>query len=252
MRLLSGTGDESKLNRYRLVSFAYTGTSLLGLFILASLAFSTSAYTATLAFRKQFTFLVFGAICILGAIAGIYPSKCSRVSYVGVHSDHASEEARKSAAEKVTVFKGHHPTCGNFSSHVLELRGKTYCAGCGGLIIGATASLFGALLFIVFGLNVGEAGRLAFGLGFMGVTCGLLQYNLPVNRGAFHFCLNSLFVLGAFLLLIGISEVDSIVLDLYFLTLVTYWIIARVMISRLNHRQTCAGCGLAECGYSFS
>lgn len=252
MRLLSGTGDESKLNRYRLVSFAYIGTSLLGLFILASLAFSTSAYTATLAFRKQFTFLVFGAICILGAIAGIYPSKCSRVSYVGVHSDHASEEARKSAAEKVTVFKGHHPTCGNFSSHVLELRGKTYCAGCGGLIIGATASLFGALLFIVFGLNVGEAGRLAFGLGFMGVTCGLLQYNLPVNRGAFHFCLNSLFVLGAFLLLIGISEVDSIVLDLYFLTLVTYWIIARVMISRLNHRQTCAGCGLAECGYSFS
>lgn len=155
--------------------------------------------------------------------------------------------------ETTIMFKGHHPTCGNFSSHLLQFGSKIYCAGCTGLVVGAIISLVVSLLYFFTGLGVGEAGMLIFWLGFIGVACGLLQYNLFTNRGVVHFFLNTIFVLGAFLLLVGVNEVNgNFVLDSYLLTLIVYWIIARIMLSQLEHKKICATCSLKSCSYSFS
>ena len=95
---------------------------------------------------------------------------------------------------------------------------------------------------------------LIFWLGFIGVACGLLQYNLSnVNRGPVHFFLNVIFVLGAFLLLVGVNEISgSSFLGVYLLTLIVYWIMARITLSQLEHRKICATCNSKLCSFSLS
>lgn len=243
--------EVKRMTRYKLVSIAYLGVSLLGLCLLAVLVSSTPISSSNLTFRTHLTFSCFGAICILGIIAGIYPSKCSSVRHFRSIKKNVSQIDREDSDKKAVVLSGHHPTCETFSSHVILFRGKTYCAGCTGLVAGAIASLFGILLYFLVGLNITESGKFIFYMGFVGVACGLLQYELPVNKGIVHFLLNIIFVLGAFFLLISVSEANSVGLDLYFLALTVYWIVTRIIMSRLEHLRMCATCGLISCSYSY-
>lgn len=196
---------------------------------------------------------VFGVICFLGITAGVYPSRCSRTLHFRkklrsrVHYD--AEPA--SGEERITSFEGHHPGCGKFSAHVFQLGDKKYCAGCTGLVVGATISLLGTPVYFFTGSFLGEMAMVLFWLGFTGVTLGLLQYNLFGIYGSFvHLSLNIVFVTGAFLLLIGIEEITSnLVLEIYLVTLTLYWILARILLSEQEHRRICAACGLESCSF---
>jgi membrane-bound ClpP family serine protease len=147
-------------------------------------------------------------------------------------------------------FVGHHPTCENFSAHILQFGSKIYCAGCTGLVLGAIISLLGILLYSFHDYNFGGNAALIFWVGFISVVCGLLQYHIPNgNSGLVHFFLNVTFVLGAFLLLVGVNNITSnFILEVYLLALTTYWIIARIIFSQIEHRKICATC-LQSCSY---
>jgi len=248
---LQQDAEVKRLTHYRLLSIAYLSVSLFGLCLLVVSLFSTPISLSSLTFWRQLTISCFGAICILGTIAGIYPSKCSSIKHFSSIRKNASQINRGNSDKKAIILSGHHPTCGTFSSHVILFRGKTYCAGCTGLVAGAIASLFGILLCFPAGLNISETGKLLLCLGSIGVACGLLQYELPVNKAMVHFLLNIMFVLGAFMLLISVSKVNNVGLNLFFLALTVYWIVARMMMSRFEHYKMCAYCGLASCSYSF-
>jgi len=225
------------------------GISLIGLCLLAILTFKTSGNMINFPFKNILTGLLFMTVCIIGILAGISPSKCSRI----VHSNNGNKKVNKKEKtnSRITTikFKGHHPTCGKFSSHIIKLGNQTYCAGCIGLLTGAIISIFGSLLYFFIDFNIGKISILIFWLGFVEVACGLLQYHIIiVNSGVVHFFVNVIFVLGAFHLLIGVNEIKSnFVLNFFLLALIVYWIITRMLLSQLEHKEICSTCDLELC-----
>ncbi|UCD73057.1 MAG: hypothetical protein JSW01_06375 [Candidatus Bathyarchaeota archaeon] len=243
----------SRLPRIRLntLTHFFLGISLLGLVLVAALTFSTQS-SEVISPRQRFVVgLVFGLICFLGIIAGVFPSRCSRIFHFQEERGGrlVSREKLDSMRTEYIAFEGHHPDCEDFSAHVFQMGGKKYCAGCTGLVAGAVISLFGTLVFFSTEIVLGNMGVLVFWLGFAGAIVGLLQHSLSRNQGSgVHLLLNTTFVLGAFLLLVGIDEITGdLFLEGYFLVLTLYWILTRMFLSRQEHRRICRACGLESC-----
>ena len=76
--------------------------------------------------------LIFGAICVLGIIAGITPRWCTFAS--------------KSERRGNDGVAGHHPDCGHFPGHTVKLGERVFCAGCSGLVLGAVTALIGLFM----------------------------------------------------------------------------------------------------------
>lgn len=245
----------SSLSRIRLniLALFFLGVSLIGLFLVAVLTFSAPP-SEVISSRQRITVgSIFGVICLLGIVAGVFPSRCSRMLHFQERggSRPASQAKQKIVRKKDFTFEGHHPGCEDFSAHVFRLGGEKYCAGCTGLVAGAVISLLGTLVFFSTEIVLGDVGALVFWFGFVGVVLGLLQHPLSRKRGAgVHVLLNVAFVLGAFLLLIGIDGIASnMFLESYFLALVFYWILTRILLSQQEHGRICRACGLESCLY---
>jgi len=241
----------AKLN---IVASFYLIASLLSLGLFAILAFSQTVPKTDFTWQKLLAGTIFSVICILGILAGLSPSRCSRTTHYKTTKRSSSYAERLNNEDETSMsFEGHHPACSNFASHVLSVGERKLCAGCTGLVIGAIVSLAGSFLYFFVGLQIEEFSALVFWLGFVGVLFGLLQYKIPSSNSLVHFILNVTFVLGAFLLLVGANSVnESLPLDLYFIVLSVYWILTRIELSRLEHRKKCLGCSRKSCGLSFN
>jgi hypothetical protein len=233
------------------LSMILFGISLLGLILLTVLTFSISVTLVILPQQRLLTGSVFVAICVLGIVATLNPSTCSGVLRFGRDQDERPHVKGAGTGKPGVRFAGHHPTCSGFSSHVFRIGGKTRCAGCTGLVAGAVASIAGSVVYSFVSFNLGGAGAPIFWAGFVGVACGLLPHSLLDHKGAFvRLSLNFVFVFGAFLLLVGVNEATgNPVVAFFLLALIVYWIYARIILSRQEHRRTCANCGLKECPY---
>ena len=231
------------------LSLVFTGLSVFSVGILAVLTFSFPTSIITFNLQKQLIGSIFAAICLIGIIVGVFPSKCSHILHFRGRSEN-SDKTGQIDREKTTIeFRGHHPICGNFSAHIIRRGDKIYCAGCTGLVSGAIISLFASFSYSFSDFNVGESSVFVFCFGLVAVVCGLLQYHiLNLNKGAVHFFLNVIFVLGAFFLLVGVHEITgNFILEFYLFTLIIYWIITRIMTSQLKHSTICATCDLKSC-----
>lgn len=228
------------------VPLAFFGTSMLGLLFLALLTFSSS--TNTMQMQKQLIVSIFWIICIAGIAAGISPTRCSRI-FQHQKTQRMVNKEKGTNTDNVTItFKGHHPTCGSFAAHVIHFGDKIYCAGCTGLMVGAVISLVCSLLYVLSEANMKETSMFLFWVGFAGVACGLFQYVSFAKKASIHFFFDAFFVTGAFLLLLAVNEIsNNFVLGLYLLMLILYWIIARIMLSRWEHRRLCSTCSLRTC-----
>ncbi|MCJ7770490.1 hypothetical protein MUP37_02810, partial [Candidatus Bathyarchaeota archaeon] len=226
--------------RLRTLSLSYESLSIVGLIMLAVATFRSPSSTQDSDLLRRLSGLVFASICILGAVAGTFPKTCSRTSHF-VNRENPSRKEENSHEARI-VFTGHHPSCGQFNSHVLRFRDRTLCAGCAGLVLGAVISLVATASYLLFGLLAGGNMISFFWFGFTAVALGLLQYHIPYgDAGLVHLLLNTSFVLGDFLLLVGVNEIaGNPVLSAYFLVLTIYWILARITVSRLEHHIVCA------------
>jgi hypothetical protein len=235
-------------DRFSMVIF---GISLLGLILLATLTFGVPATLVVLSQQRLLTGSVFVAICILGMVAALYPSRCSGVLRFGKDKGEHPHVKGVGTARSGAGFTGHHPACSGFSSHVFRIGDKVLCAGCTGLVAGAVASIAGSIPYLLLGFDVGGAGAPIFWGGFIGVACGLLPHSLiDLRRASVRLSLNFVFVFGAFLLLVGVSDITgNATVVLFLLALIVYWIYARIMLSRQEHRRICANCRLSECPY---
>ncbi len=237
----------------RTATLFFLAISTIGLGIVAILTYSQTIPNTDFAWQKPATGVMFSVICVLGIIAGLSPRRCSSATHFKAAKKSSAETQKPLDAEKAsTTFKGHHPDCGNFSAHTLSFNGRTLCAGCTGLVLGAVLSLVGCFAYFFVGLPIEGFSGVVFWLGFFGVLCGLLQYELPVNDGFVHFLLNVVFVLGAFLLVVEVNAArESLVLNLYLLLLTVYWVLTRIELSRIEHRRKCLSCGSKPCSVSF-
>lgn len=233
------------------LSFFFISISFFGLCLLYALTFKVQISAIYFPLQRQLIGSIFGAICILGIAAGVFPTRCSRMFHFK-GQEKRSNKIKQTHTIKTTKFSGHHPTCGNFSDHTLCLNSRTYCTGCTGLILGAIIALIGSFLYFFYGFHLVGSEVTIFWLGFMGVTCGLLQYSLlNLKNGAARLFLNAIFVLGAFSLLIGVNKItDNLIIEFYLLILIVYWIMTRIILSQREHGRICNSCSLKSCDFS--
>ena len=225
--------------------------SVIGLALLPFLMLNPPL-SPVLPLQNQFIGVAFMVICILGIIAGISPTHCSRPSRTkkGTNTRQTISDSPLQKGDSLQK-KGHHPTCEKFTSHVIQIRSRTFCAGCTGLVSGALLALIGSSVFFFGNLRLPfPIGVFWLGIGFVAV--GLLQHFIyqvfHVNRGEIRFLANVIFVFGAFLLLATLTQLtNSVVLGGYLLILILYWIFTRIVMSRRSHQRICAQCGNRIC-----
>ena len=200
--------------------------------------------------RRPIVGTFFSIVCMLGIIAAMTPSKCSEVfHFKGRGKREENNEESENRQKEILIFRGHHPECKNFGAHTFRICNKTFCAGCVGLALGAILSLFGSALYFFFKLSFMSNHLVAFWIGFVGVSCGLLQYHLfDWGKSSVHLSVNVVFVFGVFLLLMAVDGItQSVIVDCYLIAVSFLWIYTRIVLSQLDHKRICRACHVEEC-----
>ncbi|MFX1561740.1 MAG: hypothetical protein ACFFDP_00335 [Promethearchaeota archaeon] len=226
--------------------------SLVIAILLPILTFCVPSVHQSIPYEKEVIGIIFGTICILGIVAGIIPSRCSQVFHFKREQKELIKTTKSKEPFKSTLMvKGHHPTCSNYSSHVLRLDSTILCGGCTGLTIGGLLALVSSCLFFFLGWTLPWL-FIFYWLGFFGVVVGLLQHSIykifRIGSGFVRVIVNVFFVMGSFLLLASTIEITHyFALELYLLLAIIYWIFTRIMISKREHHLVCTKCGDQVC-----
>jgi hypothetical protein len=225
--------------------------SFLGLIIIAMFANLSPPMQGDVSWRKPLVGTVFSIVCVLGILAGVFPSKCSGMFHFRKAKRGEFTRESTSLPKKTLVFRGHHPDCENFGAYVFRIGERVFCAGCTGLILGAALSLLGVVPYFFLNLPFWSNYFLVFWIGFVGISCGLLQYHLfNWGKSSVHLSLNSFFVFGVFLLLVGVDAItQSLIVDSYLIGLSIFWLYTRILLSQLDHEKICTACHVEECEF---
>jgi len=208
------------------------GISLSGLFLVLILASNAPTIQKGIPWRKPLVGLVFSIICMFGILAALSPRQCSR-------SLHFRRENLNSTDHQIHL-SSHHPDCEEFSAHVIHISGHDLCAACTGLLFGAVIALIGSSFYFFGGWHIKEAGLGAVLAGVVGVVLGFFQLRF---RGFVRLVCNMFFVLGAFLILVGMDElIESLFVDCFLLALTVFWILTRIQLSQWDHWRICSSC----------
>jgi hypothetical protein len=196
------------------------------------------------AFRNLTVGSAFCAVCILGIFAAVFPSSCSAIPSFEKHN--RGNKSKLTIHE--TTLQAHHPSCENYSTHVLHIGSRKFCATCSGMLVGASAVLIGAGLYFFGNLRIGEPVILV-SVGAFLVFFGLLQAALPkLSSGSTRFFASTIFVIGCFLMLVSLDEtVKNTSIDLFFVALCILWIMTKIALSQWDHQQTCSQCSRESC-----
>ncbi|MGY5864673.1 MAG: UbiA family prenyltransferase [Candidatus Thorarchaeota archaeon] len=201
--------------------------------------------------QPQFVGSIFITICLLGAIAGVRPSSFSRS--VSRKSIQEEDSQKPEVPQEIPALRGHHYSCDEFSDHVLRIDNNVFCAGCTGLTTGAVISILGSLVYFFLGVSFLDE-LLVFWVGLSGVFLGLVQHQiyrlLSIRSGFFRFVLNVIFVVGAFLVLVGANRITGdLTVDIYILCVILLWIITRILMSKSEHERICKRCDDETCSH---
>ena len=225
----------SQPSNVTLLSFVLA--SILGLVSLAFFALNSTASADGFALRKPLIGSIFLLICVFGSLAVVVPGKCNSIlggqekgSLFGFHS----------AAPSSHALKGHHYDCEGYVAHIIKFRGRTLCAACSGLFLGAVTAMFGTVAYFFSNAELNQFGLLFLiaGMGF--IALGFIQFK---SLGPGRLLVNSLFVLGAFLVLLAADAISmNLFIDLYVISLALLWIFTRILLSQWDHSRICHSC----------
>lgn len=238
---MSSTGfQHSNLTLAFLIS-----VSIFGLFTSTFFVFHPFTLEDGLAYRKLVTGTAFSILCALGIFAALFPSSCSAIPKFKKRN----KQKNSTPTMHETTFQAHHPSCDNYSTYILSIGKMKFCATCSGLIVGATAVLFGTGLYFFGNLRMGDPFILVL-VGAAGVALGLLQSALPKFSGGFtRFSASILFVVGTFLMLVSVdAATENISIDLFFVALSVLWILTKIALSQRDHQRTCSQCSAESAG----
>jgi len=196
------------------------------------------------AFRNLTVGSAFCAICILGIFAAVFPSSCSAIPSF----EKRDRGNQSNLTMHETTLQAHHPSCENYSTHILRIGNRKFCATCSGLLVGASVVLIGTTLYFFGNLRIGEPLTM-ISVGAFAVFFGLLQSALPkLSNGSIRFFASTIFVIGCFLMLASLdAAVKSTSIDLFFVALCILWIMTKIALSQWDHQQTCSQCLMKSC-----
>jgi hypothetical protein len=195
--------------------------------------------------RKPLVGSVFGALCVLGVFAAIYPSSCSLV----FDYEKNKQDNKESGKLQGISIRGHHPACGNYSAHILRSNTRILCATCTGFAVGAIIALIGVGLFFFGPFSFGARPYIALIIGALSVSIGLLHSILPGFRvGISRFIASAFFAAGSFLILASVEDaLHNTSIDFFFVLLSVLWLITDTSLSRWDHRRICSKCDSQSC-----
>lgn len=228
------------------------GVSFFGLFVVGMLGLNQPTVRESFPWRKPVIGSIFGSICILGIWAVFFARKCSLVSDLKKEGEVASISADELAPHRTSpTMRGHHPDCERFSAHIFRIGERTFCTGCTGLLVGGLAALVGAVLYFFGNWRIEQGGFLVIWVGVLGVGAGLLQFPLfNTRRSLVRLSLNTFFILGMFLILIGADGLaGNLFVDLFLICLSAFWLFTRMSLSRWDHRRICYACEVETCKF---
>jgi len=228
--------------------------SFFGLILAVVLALYPPSSQEESVWRKPLVGSTYSVVCVLGILAVFFPGTCSEFFDVGRQEKRQNRFFGFKRNESISLMttsalRGHHPLCGRFSAHVFRLGGMILCATCSGLFLGALIALSGVALCFFGNWHIGKNAFLAVLVGVLGVVFGLLQSPLPMlQKSVIRLFSSVLFVVGTFLVLIGIEELThSTFADLLLVTLSVFWLMTRISLSQWDHEQICSKCTLESC-----
>lgn len=223
-----------------------TFIALLGLLLIVMLTFFPPTTTENIPWRKPLIGSIFSTICILGCLAVFSPTQCSKI-FKNKKKNSDSKLDQLFSHSKSSSMQGHHPRCGSYTAHTFRVKGRIFCAACVGLLLGGLLALSGTLLYFFVNWHIAEHSSLLVSVGGIGVGSGLFQYKF---RSLTRLSLNTAFVLGTFLILIGIDEmVHSLMIDLFVVSLILFWLYTRVSLSQWDHERICSDCRVVDCDW---
>ena len=212
-----------------------------------ALVSSPSTIQSSVPWSKPISGLIFSFICVSGIVAGLFPGQCSAILFG--RKDGQLSPPHSTSKHGTSNFLGHHPACGSFGAHVFKTKNEVYCAGCMGLISGGLLSIFGIVLY--FFLEVIQCPNCfpVFLSGVAGVSAGLLQYHLfNLGRASVHLVVNTVFVVGVFLILMAVDAVThNVILECYVIVLSLFWLYVRIHLSEYDHQRICSQCQRSPC-----
>jgi len=215
--------------------------SLFGLFTTLMLTLYPPTIQENLLWRKPLFGSIFTLICISGIVAVFFPKKCSQTFDFPKTEKPVISNTEDPNSHKVSVtLKGHHPDCGKYSAHVIQVKNHTFCAACTGLLSGALVSIAGTTLYFFGGWDIGQTGFPIVLLGQVGIVLGFIQFKFKEYT---RLVLNAFFVIAAFLVLVGIDTLaKNTFIDLYLVFLIVFWLWTRILISQWNNWRICHTC----------
>ena len=122
--------------------------SLVALFCTILIAIYPPVADTEVYLQKLLIGTIFASVCVGGGVASLFPEKC-----VSTSEAHAFEADHDLGNQRQLTIRGHHPDCGRFSTHTVQLRGTVYCAACTGLFAGTLVALTGTVLHFFLGLS---------------------------------------------------------------------------------------------------
>lgn len=222
--------------------------SIFGLLLSTFFVFYPSLPEDNFAYRNLTIGTIFGMVCILGILAALFPSSCLAISRLWKRNRYDKQTSNMHE----TTLRAHHPSCVNYSTHVLRIGKINFCATCSGLLVGAIIVLFGTGSYFFGSLSIGDPTILVL-IGAAGVALGLLQSALPTFSGGLaRFFASISFVVGTFLMLVSIDKaVNNISIDLFFVALSVLLILTKITLSQRDHQRTCSNCSAESCRYNI-
>jgi len=219
--------------------------SFLGLLLVVFLTAFPPTVVGDVPWRKMVIGSIFNIICALGVSAVLLPNNCLGILNIKKKDRTVTSDLTRPAIHrKSNTLKGHHPTCGKYDAHIFRIKGRTVCAACTGLLIGGLLACAGAVAYFFGGWTVADNSLLIL-LGVVGIAFGLFQFKL---RNLVRLLMNTIFVLGALLVVIGIDGlVRSLVFDLFIVSLVLFWLYTRITLSQWDHEVICSSCEVTHC-----
>ncbi len=211
--------------------------TVVGLALIPLLALQENLGLFQISARLGLVGILYITICTLGILAVFYPTRCKNMF-------RKSQNPLPKTNKRLNTIgtKGHHPACESFSANRVIFNGRTVCAACGGLLIGAITAAVGATLYFFAGLNFLSSSVWLLMSGEICILVGLTQIKFA---GYVKVAANFFFVIGSFVTLVEADLLGkSLLVDLYVLALIAFVLWLRISLSEWNNRRVCRTCQL--------
>ena len=181
----------------------------------------------------------FVASCAIGLSLAVRPAWYRRIA---ASRHHREKESPEEGGRRALL--GHHPDCEFFGGHRVGLGGRTVCAGCFGIALGALLAVIMTVCYVALVRNgIGDVAQKMVLIGSMTILLAFMETALPRRNSVAHVVSNAFIMIGLFLTAFGLLEATgNQIVGLLGILFAYLWMDTRVRLSAWRHSLVCHRC----------